>query len=83
MDFDMGKLLRHGAESCLDSVYVIDSFQPEFNDAGKDPGELFRIAPARLVEDELADLDRLNVFRRPAGHYVPVMEIQCAAGSIR
>ena len=50
--------------------------------AGRRVG-LSRLAPARLVEDELTDLDRLGVFRGPTWRPFPLMEIQRAPRSIR
>lgn len=31
----------------------------------------------------LADLDRPDIFRGPTGGYFPLVEIQCATGSVR
>ena len=44
---------------------------------------LTRFTPARLVEEELTDLDRLGVLRGPTWRRIPLMEIQRAARSIR
>ena len=44
---------------------------------------LFCRAAVRLVEDMLADLDRLEVFCGPTGGCLPLVEIQCATGSVR
>src|SRR5688572_9173100 len=44
---------------------------------------LTRITPARLVKEELPDLDRLDVLRGPTWRHRPLMEIQRAARSIR
>src|SRR6187455_363342 len=43
---------------------------------------LTRFTPARLVEEELPDLDRLGVLRGPTWRHLPLMEIQRAARSI-
>jgi hypothetical protein len=43
---------------------------------------LTRFTPARLVEEELTDLDRLGVLRGPTWRRIPLMEIQRAARSI-
>ena len=43
---------------------------------------LTRFAPARLVEDELTDLDRLGVIRGPTWRHISLMEIQRATRSI-
>ena len=44
---------------------------------------LFGLAVSRLVEDVLADLDRPDIFVGPIWGYLPLVEIQCAAGSVR
>jgi len=44
---------------------------------------LFGLAVSRLVEDVLADLDRPDIFVGPIWGYLPLVGIQCAAGSVR
>ena len=53
------------------------------DEAGQNALGLFCRAFVRLVEDKLADLDCLDVFRGPTGGCFPLMEIQCATGSVR
>jgi hypothetical protein len=44
---------------------------------------LFCCVVVRLVEDMLADCDRLDVFRGPTGGCFPLAEKQGATGSVR
>jgi len=57
--------------------------RPTYDSVGQSALGLFCRAFVRLVEDKLADLDCLDVFRGPTGACFPLMEIQCATGSVR
>jgi len=50
---------------------------------GRIHGGLFCRAAVRLVEDMLANLDRLDVFPGPTGGKFPLVEIHCTTGPVR
>ena len=47
-----------------------------------DRQSLFGLPGSRLVEDVLADLDRLHIFVGPIWRYIPMVEIQRSIASV-
>ena len=88
---------RGGAEAGTPELYLTDPNGPDEAcwmllrchwcicrpGEGLESGALLtRFTPARLVEEELTDLDRLGVLRGPTWRRIPLMEIQRTARSI-
>jgi hypothetical protein len=52
------------------------------DEVGMHGGSFCHVA-VRLVEDMLADLHRLDVFRGPTGGNFPLVKIHCTTGTVR